>query len=303
MPDLFHIPMYREATPGKIRALCRIPLESPWFQGHFPANPIFPALGLIGLLDQAIAGEEGLKGRPLPYRVFRRVRFRQIVRPGDGIRLDIDSEDTQGQKQFRFKILKEAAPLPADMASEQEAAEVVSPSAKEAEPVSEGGVAVDPSARGGAPCEAEALRVVEKADLPIEEIVPHRDLMLLVDTFAGFAGHGEMRRGVTWTVARETWPLCDGFHVSPTIMIELVAQATAAMAGWEDIKKGKRVGFGYIVGIKQAWLSGDPIRVGTPLTMITRRVLTQDNYGVFSGEVVHDDRVWGEVVLQALRPE
>ncbi len=279
MPDLFHIPMDREATPGKIRALCRIPLESPWFQGHFPANPIFPALGLIGLLDQAMAGEEGLKDRPLPYRVFKRVRFRQIVRPGDGIRLDIDSEDTHGQRRFRFKILKEA------------------------EPVSEGGVFVDPSARGGAPCEAEALRVVEKADLPIEEIVPHRDLMLLVDTFAGFAGHGEMRRGVTRTVARETWPLCDGFNVSPTIMIELVAQATAAMAGWEDIKKGKSVGFGYIVGIKQASLSGDPIRVGTPLTMITRRILTQDNYGVFSGEVIHDDRVWGEVVLQALRPE
>lgn len=300
MSAVFHIPMERESTPGKIRALCRIPLDSPWFQGHFPANPIFPALGLIGLLDQAMVGGEGLKDRPLPYRMFKRVRFRQIVRPGEGIRLVIATEDTHGQRRFRFKILKEAEPLSAGMTSEQGTAESLGLSVKEAEPVSEGVVSVDPSAREGTPREAGPLRIAEKADLAIEEIIPHRDLMRLVDTFAG---HDEMKRGVTRTVARETWPLCDGFHVSPTVMIELVAQATAAMAGWEDVKRGKRVGFGYIVGIKQAWLSGDPIRVGTPLTMITRKIVTQDNYGVFSGEVIHDNRVWGEVVLQALRPE
>jgi predicted hotdog family 3-hydroxylacyl-ACP dehydratase len=276
MSALFQISMEREAAPGKIRARCRIPVDSPWFHGHFPGNPIFPALGLIGLLDQAMAVGEGLKDRFLPYRLFKRVRFRQIVRPGEEMHLDIASEYTQGLQRFRFMILKEA------------------------ESISEGMVSVDPRDREGEQPEAEPLRIAEKADLHIEEVVPHRDLMRLVDEFVG---HDEMKRGITRTVARETWPLCDGVHVSSSVMIELVAQATAAMTGWEDAKKGKHVDFGYIVGIKQAWLSGDSIPVGTPLTITTRKVLTLDNFGVFSGEVIHDNRVWGEVVLQVFRPE
>lgn len=300
MPAPFHIPMDREVTPGEVRARCRIPLDSPWFQGHFPANPIFPALGLIGLLDQALAMGEGLKTRPLPYRIFKRVRFRQIVRPGEGIRLVVATEETHGQPRFRFKIQKEAEPLPADLVPAPGTAESPGSSAEEGDPVAEGVFSVEPSAREDALREAGPWRIAEKADLPIEEIVPHRGRMRLVDTFDG---NDELKRGVTRTVARETWPLCDGSCVSPSVMIELVAQATAAMAGWEDFKQGKRVGFGYLVGIKQARLCGDPLRVGTALTVVTRKIVTQDNYGVFSGEVCHDNRVWGEVVLQALRPE
>ena len=276
MSALYQIPMECECTPGKIRARCRIPLNSSWFHGHFPDNPIFPALGLIGLLDQAMAVGEGLQDRYLPCRLFKRVRFRQIVRPGEEIRLDLAAEDTDGQRRFRFHIFKETGT------------------------VSEGMVSVNAPAREGADREAGPLRIAEKADVPIEEIVPHRDLMRLVDAFDGL---DEMKTGVTRTVARDTWPLCDGLHVSSTVMIELVAQATAAMAGWEDAKEGKRAGFGYIVGIKQAWLSGDPIPVGTPLTMATRKLLCQDNFGVFSGVVIRDNRVWGEVVLQVFRPE
>jgi predicted hotdog family 3-hydroxylacyl-ACP dehydratase len=276
MSASFQISVEREATAGKIRAWCRIPTNSSWFQGHFPDNPIFPALGLFGLLDQAMGVGEGLQDRSLPHRLFKRVRFRQFVRPGEAIRLDIVPEDTEGLQRFRFNILKET------------------------ESVSEGMVSVNPPGWGGTPRETVPWHIAEKADAPIEEIVPHRDIMRLVDVFAGL---DETKRGITTTVARETWPLCDGSYVSSTVMIELVAQAMAAMAGWEDAKKGKRAGFGYIVGIKQAWLSGDPIRVGTPLTMITRKILTQDNYGVFSGEVVRDHRVCGEVVVQALRPE
>jgi predicted hotdog family 3-hydroxylacyl-ACP dehydratase len=124
--------------------------------------------------------------------------------------------------------------------------------------------------------------------------------MRLVDVFDG---HDEAGDGITRSVAKESWPLCDGKCVNPHVMIELVAQATAAMAGWDDSKKGKRVGFGYIVGIKNAWLSADPIPVGALLTMKTRNILTQDNYGVFSGSVHRDARTLAEVVLQVFRPE
>jgi len=118
-----------------------------------------------------------------------------------------------------------------------------------------------------------------------------------------FEGHDEALAGITRSVVRETWPLCDGKAVNPHVMIELVAQATAAMAGWDKYKKGNEVGFGYIVGIKNACLAMDPIPVGARLTMKTLKILTQDNYGVFSGTVHCDDRPRAEVVLQVFQPE
>jgi len=268
-------------TPDGVQASCRIPPESDWFSGHFPSNPIFPALGMIGLVDRVLADllPSGEPGGPRG-RQYKRIRFRQIVRPGEEIVVAASPEKPGARDRFRFRILKEAEPICEGVALR-------------AGPVPGGGVAAD-----GA--DAAEVRIAERADAPIESLVPHRGRMRLVDTFEG---HDESRDGISRSVVKAGWPLCDGLRVNPHVMIELVAQATAAMAGWDEFKGGKRLGFGYIVGIKNACLCGDTIPVGAVLTMRTRKILAQENYGVFSGEVYLEKRRRAEVLLQVFRPE
>jgi 3-hydroxyacyl-[acyl-carrier-protein] dehydratase len=277
MPDGFLIPLQPILTPEGVEASCRVPPDSHWFSGHFPDNPIFPALGMIGLVDGVLhAGgvaqpEGGLSGR-----LYKRIRFRQVVRPGEEIVVSISPQEPRKQGRFRFNILKGPESISEGV-------------------VLAGGPASDPLVR-----DPDRMRIVERADVPIEALVPHRDRMRLVDVFEG---HDHDRDGITRTSVRGTWPLCDGQAVNPHVVIELVAQATAAMAGWDDVKQGKSVGFGYIVGIKNAWICTEPIPVGSPLTVKTRKVVTQGNYGVFSGSVYRETRTWGEVVLQVFRPD
>ena len=277
MPDGFFIPLQPILTPDGVESSCRVPPDSHWFSGHFPGNPIFPALGMIGLVDEVLrAGggahaEGGLSGR-----LYKRIRFRQVVRPGEEIVLSISPQEPGVQGRFRFNILKGP------------------------ESISEGVVLAGGPVPVASVPDPERLRILERVDVPIEALVPHRDRMRLVEVFEGYDHDGD---GITRTRVRETWPLCDGQAVNPHVVIELVAQATAAMAGWDDVKQGESVGFGYIVGIKNAWICTEPIPVGSPLTMKTRKVVTQGNYGVFSGAVYDETRTWGEVVLQVFRPE
>ncbi len=277
MPGEFYIPLERNVTPDGVEAFCRIPLESPWFSGHFPANPIFPALGMMWLVDRVLdhGGASPDPGGDAGRR-YKRIRFRQIIHPGEEISVSVSPQAPGVRNRFRFKILKES------------------------ESIAEGLIVTDGPPPDTSPVDPGSFRITERADVPIEVLVPHRDRMRLVDVFEG---HHEARDGITRSVVKESWPLCDRKAVNPHIMIELVAQATAAMAGWDKIKKREEVGFGYIVGVKNACLSADPIPVGAQLIMKTRKILAQDNYGVFSGIVHHDNRPLGEVVLQVFQPE
>jgi len=274
----FFIPLERKTTAEGLEGRARIPSESFWFSGHFPSNPIFPALGMMGLLDRLLEERAPSPG-PLPGiagRQYKRIRFRQIVRPGEELFLAVSPGAEGAKTRWRFRILKES------------------------ETISEGVVVTDaPSPEGSPEPASGCCRIVDRAEVPIRELIPHRDRMCLVDEFAG---HDQAGYGITRTTVRETWPLCDGEAANPHVMIELVAQATAAMAGWDKFKGGKQLGFGYIVGIKNASLRLAPLPVGTRLVMRTTKLVTQDNYGVFSGTVHRDGRTLADVVLQVFQP-
>ena len=254
-----------------------IPGDSAWFAGHFPGNPILPALGLLGMIDKLLhVAVPDVASSQLPLQ-FRRVRFRRIVRPGEELTLELEPADSAVADRYRFRI------------------------SSEEERVAEGSLLTEslPEALLGK-TSAEA-HVDLASRIPIVDLVPQTKGMRLVERFEGF---DKAQFGTTLTQVREVWPLCNGGFVSPLVMVELVAQATAAMAGWEDLMKGlTSCGFGYIVGIKRAWLTGAPIPVNSELTMRTRKVLAEGNYGVFSGEVSMDRKVLGEVMLQVFRPE
>ena len=82
--------------PGKrLTAIKNVTINEPFFQGHFPGNPVMPGVLIIEAMAQASGVLVQLSGgkasdTPLYYLVkVDKARFSQIVKPGDQLVLDI----------------------------------------------------------------------------------------------------------------------------------------------------------------------------------------------------------------------
>ena len=62
-----------------------VPSDHPSFQGHFPAFPVLP--GAV-LLDEALQAIESARGIDLKIWKIASVKFLDVVRPGDALRLE-----------------------------------------------------------------------------------------------------------------------------------------------------------------------------------------------------------------------
>lgn len=71
---------------GKISAEIKVKPDSPWFSGHFPDNPILPGIAQLAMVFDAIK-----QGTHNDFKVthVQKVRFKQIVRPGDQLELTV----------------------------------------------------------------------------------------------------------------------------------------------------------------------------------------------------------------------
>ena len=79
-----------ELVPGeKVVALKNVTINEPFFQGHFPENPIMPGVLIIEGMGQAgaVLAAESLprekKGSLIYFMGMNKVKFRQPVVPGD----------------------------------------------------------------------------------------------------------------------------------------------------------------------------------------------------------------------------
>jgi len=267
----------------QISGLFHVPHDSPWFIGHFPSQPILPAIALIELVARILNEGEGREGRSLSIRQLKRVRFRQIVHPGEDIYVVLIPEKKTGKGQYRFKISNPDKPdiIVADG--------IVLTTDPEIAPVS----GFPLLGKGG-----------KKLAHDIEKYLPHRDRVKLVDDIMAHSRTDE--KGVTARV-KETWPLFQADEgVNPIVIIELVAQATAVMMGLEeeDSDEGDKgnMNLGYIVGVKKANWADQYIQVGTELIIKTKKERWKDNYGIFQGFVYDARQCYGEVHVQVFRP-
>ncbi len=71
-----------------------VTINEPFFQGHFPGNPIMPGVLIIEALAQvgavAILSIEENKGKLGVFTGIDKVRFRKQVKPGDVLRLEAE---------------------------------------------------------------------------------------------------------------------------------------------------------------------------------------------------------------------
>ena len=82
-----------ELEPG-VRGLGRkcVSMNEPFFQGHFPGNPVMPGVLIIEALAQvgavALLSQPEWKGRTAYFAGIDKARFRQKVVPGDVLTLE-----------------------------------------------------------------------------------------------------------------------------------------------------------------------------------------------------------------------
>ena len=85
-----------ELEPGKrITAVKSVTMNEPYFQGHFPGQPVVPGVLLIEGMAQAggvllLHGVEDRSQKLLYFMSIERARFRRPVVPGDQLRYEVE---------------------------------------------------------------------------------------------------------------------------------------------------------------------------------------------------------------------
>jgi predicted hotdog family 3-hydroxylacyl-ACP dehydratase len=135
--------------------------------------------------------------------------------------------------------------------------------------------------------------------LSIEELLPHRGRMKLVDEILQL----DDEVAVTAATATRKWPLFDGRAISPLVLVELVAQTAGIKNGLDRIRTqgpaaDKR---GWLVGIKQARFTVDAIFPGDRIVTRAWNAYKLETYLNIEGEAMLDSEVIGWVSLQAIQ--
>lgn len=90
-----------ELEPG-VRAVGKkcVSMNEPYFQGHFPGNPVMPGVLIIEALAQvgavAILSQPEWKGRTAYFAGIDGVKFKQKVVPGDVLNLEMEIIKVKG---------------------------------------------------------------------------------------------------------------------------------------------------------------------------------------------------------------
>jgi len=98
-----------EMEEGKrIVSIKNVSINEPFFQGHFPGNPIMPGVLIIEAMAQtwgilAIGAEpERVKDKDILFLGIDKARFRRPVYPGDQIRFELEAIGLK-RSIWRFK--------------------------------------------------------------------------------------------------------------------------------------------------------------------------------------------------------
>ena len=77
-----------------------VPADSRWFDGHFPGHPVLPGVAQLSMVFELIAGAFN---EAVMVREVSRVRFKQMIEPGDHLAVFAASKPEQpGGYAFRI---------------------------------------------------------------------------------------------------------------------------------------------------------------------------------------------------------
>ncbi|MBF0606122.1 MAG: 3-hydroxyacyl-ACP dehydratase FabZ [Candidatus Magnetobacterium sp. LHC-1] len=95
------------------RGIKNVTINEPFFQGHFPDNPVMPGVLIVEALAQLsgiLAFQSGMKGNTVYFMSIEKAKFRRPVVPGDQLILDIKVAHKRGNVwRFTGKAMVEEA--------------------------------------------------------------------------------------------------------------------------------------------------------------------------------------------------
>lgn len=89
---------------GSIRSRVFVPPESDWFSGHFPEQPILPAIAQLCAVRAVL--KRGT-GKDVSFSTIKRVRFKQIIQPDDIFEIIIETPNSEKPFLRSFRIMLE----------------------------------------------------------------------------------------------------------------------------------------------------------------------------------------------------
>lgn len=132
---------------------------------------------------------------------------------------------------------------------------------------------------------------------PIEDYLPHRPPMLLIDELVEVT---DIKAVVRTTIKPDCVFARDGI-VHPAAMIEFMAQCCAILIGARPSGKGPRLGF--IISCREVNLMVDNFSVGDKLELTAGKVHGQEALAVFSCTVSRDGVQCATMQLSAVDAE
>jgi predicted hotdog family 3-hydroxylacyl-ACP dehydratase len=132
---------------------------------------------------------------------------------------------------------------------------------------------------------------------PVEELLPHRERMLLLDEVRE-AGEASIACGV---VLREASPFVENGRVNAIVAIEYMAQCVGAWVGLQDRRNGQPIRIGYLVGSREVTFAVDDFVVGDDLRVEASRLWGDDSLGHFACRVERGGATVAEGVLNVYR--
>lgn len=142
---------------------------------------------------------------------------------------------------------------------------------------------------------------MNRFDLKIEDLLPHRNRMLLIDEILEI----DNKVAVTRSTVTDQWPFFDGQAVDSLILIELVAQTAGINNSWVRVKKRGQDSEkkGWLVGIKQSRFFVDSLSLNDLIITRAENQFEYESYRLISGIARIDDVIVGEVSLQLFQTD
>jgi len=142
----------------------------------------------------------------------------------------------------------------------------------------------------------EGSSPVSPCGFALEDLLPHRDRMLLVGEILTVDG----THAVTASEVARTWPMAGLDGVAPLILVELAAQTAGVCNGWERVRAlgPDSDKSGWLVGIKRADFYIDRLPFGLQITARAENTMAFDKLREVTSHLYHKDHLLAEVVLQ-----
>jgi predicted hotdog family 3-hydroxylacyl-ACP dehydratase len=140
------------------------------------------------------------------------------------------------------------------------------------------------------------MRSLPLSDLTLEDLLPHRENMMLVREVLEVNSEAARTR----FVVDKSWPMAEKNGVPPLILIELAAQTAGVCNGWDRIQtKGlESEKMGWLVGIKKTEFFIDLLPFGKTIIGQAENTYNFENLRVVACELRMDDTVIGTTTLQ-----